>query len=602
MVVPEGASVRSLRANLRPGRAVLGGIVLLFLLAMLLYLWSGKQRPAPSISPTATQAKYEQIQQGLTYEEVRGIIGAPGEELSRSDIAGYQTVMYSWKNANGSNNPPTSFTDVNVPAGTYTYSVRATDAANNDSAAVNSNDVTALDNPATPPAGVPVSEPPAGTHSIIGFPERDFISADGYTDATTVDVQIIRGTNIVAFGPRIVDEGSYAELELRREDKWTEHVKGRVVATLALFPPFFHFWGNPTQAIAIRKNAGTAWWGLSEIKTQRFSDEDLDELRRALALPGASEDDMAAMGFTLARALDDRAQYADSLAALEQANARIRARKRWDARVYSEHIGHVLDAFTPPPAGALDATLGHEAIFIASMPRSGSTLTEQVLASHSQVDGGGEVADLPAVLMEECQRLNMGFPQFVQRLTPGDWARLGQRYLQRTKRWRGTRARFTDKMPGNWQYAGAIRAMLPGAHIVICRRDPLETCLSCYRQHFAGNDYTRTFEDLGAYWHDFDRSARRAAARAPAHVREHVYETLQREPEREIRALLDFCGLPFEAACLEFHRTRRSVGSPSAMQVREPLKRDTARAGRYGALLDPLRRALGLAPFAGASG
>ena len=351
------------------------------------------------------------------------------------------------------------------------------------------------------------------------------------------------------------------------------------------------------EAIAVQKNAGTAWWGLSEIKTQRFSDEDLAELRAALTMPGASEDDMAAMGFTLARALDDRKQYAESIHALEQANARMRARRRWDARVYSDHIDAVLEAFTPPPAGAVDPTLGHEAIFVASMPRSGSTLTEQVLASHSQVDGGGEVADLPAVLMEECQRMNMSFPHFVRELTPADWARLGRRYLERTKKWRGTRPRFTDKMPSNWQYIGAIRAMLPGAHVVVVRRDPLETCLSCYRQRLSNSEYTRTFADLGAAWHDFDRAVKHWRALHPDFVRENIYEEFVADPETNIRQLLAFCDLPFEEQCLEFHKTERSVHTPSATQVREPLRKDTARAQRYGELLDPLRAALGLPPF-----
>jgi tetratricopeptide (TPR) repeat protein len=351
------------------------------------------------------------------------------------------------------------------------------------------------------------------------------------------------------------------------------------------------------EAIAVQKNAGTAWWGLSEIKTQRFSDEDLSELRNALKMPGASEDDMAAMGFTLARALDDRKQYAESLDALEQANTRIRAHKRWDARVNSDHITAVLEAFTPPPAGAVDPTLGHEAIFVASMPRSGSTLTEQVLASHSQVDGGGEVADLPAVLMEECQRLNRSFPHFVRELSPADWARLGHRYLERTKKWRGTRPRFTDKMPSNWQYVGAIRAMLPGAHIVIVRRDPLETCLSCYRQRLSNSEYTRTFADLAAAWRDFDRAVKHWRALHPNNVHENIYEEFVADPEGNIRQLLAFCDLSFEQSCLEFHKTERSVHTPSATQVREPLRKDTARAQRYGTLLDPLRAALGLPPF-----
>jgi hypothetical protein len=151
---------------------------------------------------------------------------------------------------------------------------------------------------------------------------------------------------------------------------------------------------------------------------------------------------------------------------------------------------------------------------------------------------------------------------------------------------------FTDKLPNNWYYVGAIRAMLPGARIVGCRRDPLETCFACYRQLLYNNEYQRTFADLAAFWLEFDANLKLALAQHPAHVHESVYEDLLADPDRQIRRLLDFCGLPFDSACLEFHRTRRDVRSPSAMQVREPLRRDTARAPRYGALLDPLRDAL----------
>jgi hypothetical protein len=145
---------------------------------------------------------------------------------------------------------------------------------------------------------------------------------------------------------------------------------------------------------------------------------------------------------------------------------------------------------------------------------------------------------------------------------------------------------------------GAIRAMLPGARIVVCRRDPLETCFSCYRQHFAGNDWTRDFADLAAYWRSFDRSMQHWQALQAQHAHVHDHAALVADPEARIRALLDFCGLPFEEACLRFHETTREVRSPSAAQVRQPLRADTARAGAYGELLDPLRTALGLPKFA----
>ena len=134
--------------------------------------------------------------------------------------------------------------------------------------------------------------------------------------------------------------------------------------------------------------------------------------------------------------------------------------------------------------------------------------------------------------------------------------------------------------------------MLPGARIVAVRRDPLETCFSCYRQLLYNNEYARSFPDLAAFWLEFDRSVQDAKRPHPESLFESVHEELVAAPEARIRALLAFCGLPFEPACLAFHRTQRDVRSPSAMQVRQPLRSDTARAPRYGALLDPLRSAL----------
>lgn len=353
------------------------------------------------------------------------------------------------------------------------------------------------------------------------------------------------------------------------------------------------------RVIAEQPWTGMAWWGLADLKTLRFTGDDIEQIRRAMRNPHAGDNDLIAMGLALAKALDDFGRYAESLQALAQAHAVARRRRQWNAPLFSRGISMILDAFTPSPITAANEMLGREVIFIPSLPRSGSTLVEQILASHSQVEGPGELPDLALTLSEETRRRGKPYPHWVADMQPEDWRELGERYLQRTAHWRKRRPVFTDKMPGNWYYIGAIRAMLPGARIIVCRRDPLETCFSCYRQHLDNNEYTRTFEDLAAYWRDYDRSIQHWRALYPAHVLEHVYEDLLADPETRIRALLEFCGLPFEEACLNFHETARDVRTPSAMQVRQPLRRDTERARRYGALLDPLRHALGLPSFNG---
>lgn len=353
------------------------------------------------------------------------------------------------------------------------------------------------------------------------------------------------------------------------------------------------------RVIAGQPWAGMAWWGLADLKTMRLAESDVEQMRSAIQDPRADDNDRVALGFALAKALDDHGHYAESLAALAQANAIARRRRTWNAQAFSAGAALILQSFTPPPTPAPAAELGREVIFIASLPRSGSTLVEQILASHSTIEGSGELPDLPLTLAEETRRRGKAYPYWVREMQPADWQRLGERYLQRTAHWRERRFVLTDKLPSNWYYIGAIRAMLPAAKIICCRRDPLETCFSIYRQHLDNNEYQRTFEDLAAYWRDFDRSVRHWRTLHRTHVYEQVYEDLIADPDTNIRALLDFCGLPFEQGCLRFYENKREVRSPSAMQVRQPLRRDTARAPRYGALLDPLRAALGMPLFAG---
>jgi tetratricopeptide (TPR) repeat protein len=344
------------------------------------------------------------------------------------------------------------------------------------------------------------------------------------------------------------------------------------------------------EVLARQPLSGMAWLGLSNVKTIPLGAADVQAIEAALADPRTGEHDAIAMRFALAKGLEDQQRYADAFACLREANERLRRRRPpWDRVAHAAQAEAALRAhdFDHP-----DPEFGREAIFVVSLPRAGSTLTEQILASHPQIEGGSELNDLWLVLSEESQRRRKSFAEWAAESAPADWRRLGARYLERTARWRRERPRFTNKQPGNWLCIAAIRAMLPGARIVACQRDPLETCFACYRQMFDSNDFTHDFDDLAAYWRDFDRSVRHWHARDPQHVRLQVYEDLVADPEGQTRALLDFCGLPFDAACLRFYENRRRTRTPSAAQVREPIRRDTARTARYGALLDPLRDAL----------
>ena len=345
------------------------------------------------------------------------------------------------------------------------------------------------------------------------------------------------------------------------------------------------------EVLARQPLSGMAWLGLSNVKAIPLQADDARKIEAALADPRTGEHDRIAMRFALAKAYEDQQRFGDAFASLQKANADARQRKApYSRRAMSAQVDAALTAIAPTPG--TDAEFGREALFVVSMPRSGSTLTEQILASHPQVEGASELNDLGHVLAEETQRQEKLFADWALLATPEDWRRLGARYLERTARWRKTRPRFTNKMPGNWLYIGAILAMLPGARIVVCQRDPLETCFACYRQMLDGNEYTHDFDDLAGYWHDFDRTVRHWHAIDPKRVRLQVYEELVADPEQQTRALLDFCNLPFDPACLRFYETERRTRTPSASQVRQPIRRDTARTARYGAALDPLRSAL----------
>jgi tetratricopeptide (TPR) repeat protein len=338
-----------------------------------------------------------------------------------------------------------------------------------------------------------------------------------------------------------------------------------------------------------------AWGGLTNIKTEQLTDEETATLERLYAAPGISDADRARLGFSLGKTLEDKGRYAEAFSVFCAANAARRRELSWNATQFSRGIDSIIAAFDKPPAHTADPALGREIIFIVSMPRAGSTLTEHILAAHPDVEGADEIPDLGAIIEEESKQRGRAFPDWVAQAGAADWERLGRRYLERTARWRKDSPRSTDKGLINWVFIGAAHAMLPGARFVNCRRDPVETCWSCFKQYFdRGQVYTYDIGELTAQWRDYDRLMRFWHACYPHRVYESVYENLLADPDAEIRRLLDFCELPFAPACLRFDETRRVVRTVSAGQVRQPLRRDTARTPAYGELLAPLRRALGV--------
>lgn len=346
--------------------------------------------------------------------------------------------------------------------------------------------------------------------------------------------------------------------------------------------------------LACRRDPGSAeaWWGLANLKTLAFRAEEVASLRRVWAREPAPER-RALLGFALAKGLEDLGQSAEAFSLLQQANALKRSLLPWDRGGYSRLVDRVVSAFSESP-GQPDITLGEGVIFIVGLPRSGSTLLEQMLAAHPQVTGASELPDLPALIAAESAARGRPFPDWTPDATPEDWRRLGRAYLERTRRWQN-RPRFTDKLPDNCLYVGAAAAMLPQARFIDTRRDPLDTCLSCYQQHWAkGQAFSYELLDIAHYYLDHYRLVRHWLKLLPERFTRVRYEELVEYPETILRRLLPRLNLSYEAACLQFYTVPRAVRTASAAQVRDPLRTD--RRGRwrvYAHELSGLQAALG---------
>lgn len=347
-------------------------------------------------------------------------------------------------------------------------------------------------------------------------------------------------------------------------------------------------------ALQLRPGLLAAWVGLLGLKSVRLDDAELELLGERYRQSAPDNPEHAGWGFIYGQALESAKRYPEAFPILVEANASKAALVRWQPAELSTFVDAAVAGFSGAIGQASDASLGREVIFVVGMARSGSTLTEQILGAHPQVEGAGELLDVHAVLAGESARRGEAMPAWAAKASGDDWARLGREYLARTSAWRRSKPMFTDKQLDNWRYVGAIRAMLPSARFVYCRRDPVETCWSCFKHSFLGGDaaYTYDLRHLAAYSADMSRLMRLWEQRHAGSIHEQVHETFLTDSEAGIRALLDHCRLPFDAACLSFDRSRRAVRTASAGQVRRPLSAATKFSACYGPLLDPLRAAL----------
>jgi len=345
------------------------------------------------------------------------------------------------------------------------------------------------------------------------------------------------------------------------------------------------------KAIELRPTLGEAWWSLANLKTARFNDDDIAAMERALERDDLKDDDRFHVEFALGKALHDAGESDAAFAHYANGNALRRKYHPYRIGRLARAVDRIIESFDEDLLTTPGGDPSTDPIFVVGMPRSGSTLIEQILSSHSLVEGTSELPDIPAIAAAIGD-----YPAGAASLTPEQRGAAGQDYLRRSAVQRRTdRPFFVDKMPNNWFLAPFIHYILPNAKIVDARRHPLSCCFSNYRQHFArGQDFTYDLTDLGRYYSSYVKLMAYMDTVMPGRVYRVIYERMVNDTEAEVRALLDYCGLAFEPACLEFHKTERAVRTPSSEQVRQPIyKKATAEWKPYEPFLGPLKTALG---------
>ncbi|WP_067734240.1 tetratricopeptide repeat-containing sulfotransferase family protein [Novosphingobium naphthalenivorans] len=421
---------------------------------------------------------------------------------------------------------------------------------------------------------------------------------------------LLKASVLVRLGQQEQAQQIYEQLlALKPEQPQVWQNLGHVLKTMGRQPDAIHAY---RQAVLHQPSMGEAWWSLANLKTVKLGPDDISAMEQALASlePEREErqEDIFHLHFSLGKALEDARDYAASFHHYDQGNRLRRTLVRHDADDFSAEARATADTFS----AAFIAEMGPggcpapDPVFIVGLPRSGSTLVEQILASHSQVEGTMELPEMMIIASRLQSRVDEGeFPDFrtmITSLTPADRLRLGEEYIERTRVHRQTgKPRFIDKMPNNWQHVGLIRLILPNARIIDARRHPLSCCFSGWKQHFArGQTFSYDLTDIGRYYRDYVGLMAAYDEAAPEAVHRVLYENMVTDTEHQVRRVLDYLDLPFEQACLEFYNNDRAVRTASSEQVRQPIFTDgMERWKHFAQWLGPLIEALGPLNHAG---
>jgi tetratricopeptide (TPR) repeat protein len=388
----------------------------------------------------------------------------------------------------------------------------------------------------------------------------------------------------------------YEQLTARISDKpqlWISYA--HVLATIGRFDEAVAAY---RRAIEVQPTQGEGWWCLANLKVARFGSEDIAAMLSTLGAPELDQSARVKLHFALGKAFEDAGNYSTSFEHYAAGN-RIRAlRLNYDPEETHRFVEQSENVFT----GAFFRQLrgagcnSPDPIFVVGLPRAGSTLIEQILATHSMIEGTAELRYLPAIRQRISAKADRPYPDLVVDLPHSDLRMLGERYLSSASVNRKTeRPFFIDKLPNNWTNLGLILTILPNARIVDARRHPMACCFSNFKQYFArGQEFSYSLESAGRYYRDYVRLMDHFDQLYPGRIHRVIHERLIDDPGEEIAKLLDYVGVPFEEACLRFHENKRPVRTPSAEQVRQPLNRKGMEQWRnFEPWLGELEQALG---------
>ena len=325
-------------------------------------------------------------------------------------------------------------------------------------------------------------------------------------------------------------------------------------------------------------------------------DEDILAMQNLISTASTSSESKMHLAFGLGKCFEDLGVFDRAMEYFNTANQLKREQLRFDIKQWNREIDRIVAAFTPElfAKSEINSEASPRPLFVLGMPRSGTSLVEQILASHSKVFGGGELQNLNIAIMANMDVRQ--YPENVRNLKPQQLELMATHYLDSLAQLCRTSSVVSDKKPDNFKLIGMIKLMFPNAQVIHCRRDPLDTCLSLFKNHFSdrGPFYSYNQRELGLYYMGYQRLMSHWYSVLPGYVYDVSYEQLVKQPELEIRKLLDVCGLEFESPCLEFHESNRPVQTASEVQVRKPIHSNSVMlSDRYGSGLNELRHALG---------